>query len=90
MWVYTMARRTDGRMFILDLDHLGAISITGPITEGDDQVWAIEATDGTTNWVLAEAPSLVEATSLQRRIFNSLATGEKAINLNSGRKHYGE
>ena len=86
MWVYTMARRGDGHMFLVDLTHLGIISVTGPHTESGDPFWSIEASDGTTTWILAEAPNHVEAVSLQRRIFNSLATGERAINMNSVRE----
>jgi len=73
-------------MFVLDLSHLGVISVSGPTKVGDDEFWTVDASDGTTTWTLAETPTHSEAVSLQRKVFNSLATGEKALNLNAGRK----
>lgn len=86
MWVYTQARKSDGRMFVLDLTHLGVISVIDPTPDSSESVWRIEATNGTSTWVLAEASSHADAVAIQRRIFNSLATGEKAINLNATRR----
>ncbi len=87
MWVYTMARRGDGQMFVVDLTHLGVISVTGPHNDSGEPLWNIEATDGTVTWVLAEAPSHVEAISIQRRfICISLSTGERAVNMNANRR----
>jgi hypothetical protein len=86
MWVYTMARRGDGQMFVVDLTHLGVISVTGPHSDSGEQYWNIEASNGSVSWVLAEAPSHVEAVSIQRRLFISLSTGEHAVNMNANRR----
>jgi len=77
-------------MFVVDLSHLGVISVTGPHTDSVDPYWNIEATNGTVTWVLAEAPSHVEAVSIQRRLFISLSTGEKAVNMNANRRQMQE
>ena len=74
-------------MFVVDLSHLGVISVTGPHMESGEPIWNIEASDGAVSWVLAEAPSHVEAVSIQRRLFISLSTGEKAVNMNANRRH---
>jgi hypothetical protein len=86
MWVYTQARRSESRTFLVDLTHLGIISVTGPHTDSEGQLWYIEASDASTSWILAEAPTYGDAVSIQRRIFNSLATGERAINLTTSRR----
>lgn len=90
MWVYTQARKVDGRMFLLDLTHLGVISINGPFEVDGEHMWTIEASDGTTTWILAEANNLTDAAAIQRKIFNCLAIGEKALNLNSMKRHPSE
>jgi hypothetical protein len=73
-------------MFVVDLTHLGVISVTGPHTESGETFWNIEATNGAVTWILAEAPSHVEAISIQRRLFISLSTGERAVNMNANRR----
>ncbi len=72
-------------MFILDLTHLGVISVVEQDTAGE-HTWAVEASNGTSHWILSELPTLNEATSLQRQIFIALATGQAAMNLNANRK----
>ena len=86
MWVLTQARKADGQTFIVNLDQLAVISLTGPETIDGEQVWSIVASDKTTSWTLAYSSNQQEAHAIQRRVFNSLATGEKALNLNAGRK----
>ncbi len=86
MWVLTQARKGDGQTFLVNLEHLGVISLTGPESVDGENIWSIVASDKTTSWTLAWSPSHPDAQAIHRRVFNALATGEKAINMNSGRK----
>jgi len=86
MWVLTQARKSDGQTFLVNLEQLGVISLTGPELVEGENVWSIVASDKTTSWTLAWSTSHPDALAIHRRVYNSLATGEKAINMNSGRK----
>ena len=90
MWIWTQAKNSDGHAILLDLSKVETVAIVGPEVLGETKSWRVVASRETNTWTLAETTTLDEAIVIHRRVYHSLASGEKALNLHTHRRNADE
>jgi len=76
MWIYNRPRNEHDNRFLLNLDHGSRINVNAL-----GEHWFVEVMLGSEAIPIASTDSQEEAIALQKRIFEGLKAGEKALDL---------